>query len=312
MSISCPLDEESDVEFVAHLKVKDLVSLYRRAGVDVRPIFNEVSELGFYHCPACDLRFFYPPIAGPPSFYEELQQRRWYFEKEREEFSWANERVGNSSSILEIGAGDGNFARTLGASNYRGLEFTRRAIELANKNGIEIIEQSIEEHSVHNHERYDVVCAFQVLEHVPLVRSFINASLRCLKPGGHLLFAVPSIDSFLPSCVNLYENMPPHHVTWWSDRSLVSIGRVFGLIVEDIYHEKLARRHRRWYLATVIAASLRGFDGVLKPRTSLSIFHFLGQVIVGVIAIPFSRLLNDPVVLAKGHSVMVAYRKPAM
>lgn len=191
------------------------------------------------------------------------------------------------------------------------MEFSRKAIELAYKSEIEILDQSIENHSMQNHEKYDVVCAFQVLEHIPDVHSFIDPSLKCLKPGGYLLFSVPSTDSFLPSCVNFYLNMPPHHVTWWSDRSLISIGRVFGLIVEDIYHEKLASYHRRWYLSTAIAASLRGFDGVLKPRTDLSAVHFVGQLFIQAIAIPFSKLLNDPVVLSKGHSVMVAYRKPA-
>ena len=310
MSLICPLDAESNPEFVTSVKIKDLVSLYnRRAGLDIRPIFNELSELGFYHCPSCDLRFFYPLISGPAFFYEELQKKQWYFEKEREEFFWAKNWINNSSSVLEIGAGEGNFARMISTSQYHGLEFTRKAIELANKSGTEIFDQSIENHSIQNHEKYDVVCAFQVLEHISSVHSFINSGLKCLKPGGYLLLSVPSADSFLPSCVNLYENMPPHHVTWWSDRSLISIGRVFGLIVEDIYHEDLASYHRRWYLSTAIAASLRGGDEILKPRIDLSLGHFIGQMFLQLFAIPVSWLLNDPHVLSKGHSVMVAYRK---
>jgi SAM-dependent methyltransferase len=310
MTLSCPLGGAVRLECVADVDTETLIRLYKRRGVDVRAIFNGVAQLGFYCCPSCDLRFFYPAIAGPPSFYEELQQRHWYFEGEREEFAWGKEKIGSSASVLEIGAGDGNFARVLDTCNYRGLEFTPKAVELGRQKGIELTEESIEDHSARAGQTYDVVCAFQVLEHVPDVHSFLEASLSCLKPGGHLLLAVPSADSFLPSCVNLFQNMPPHHLTWWSDRSLISIGRVFGLILEDIRHERMARRHRGWYLSTAIAASLRGFDGVLKPRIDLSAFHLLEQGMAEAIAVPLSRLLNDPIVLSKGHSVMVAFKKP--
>jgi SAM-dependent methyltransferase len=38
---------------------------------------------------------------------------------------------------------------------------------------------------------FDVICSFDVLEHVPCYRSAIAELFRCLKPGGKLLLTVP-------------------------------------------------------------------------------------------------------------------------
>lgn len=87
MSIICLLDEEPNVKFVTSVKVMDLVSLYKRDGLDIRPIFGEISRLDFYHCPSCDLRFFYPLISGPTFFYEQLQKKAGILRKRGRNFS---------------------------------------------------------------------------------------------------------------------------------------------------------------------------------------------------------------------------------
>jgi 2-polyprenyl-3-methyl-5-hydroxy-6-metoxy-1,4-benzoquinol methylase len=77
-----------------------------------------------------------------------------------------------------------------------GLEFSRKAKEIAFSNGIIIENESIQSHSVAHPAKYDVVCAFQVLEHVSEIRSFIESSIKALKPGGLLIYSIPSADSF--------------------------------------------------------------------------------------------------------------------
>jgi SAM-dependent methyltransferase len=90
-----------------------------------------------------------------------------------------------------------------------------------------------------------VVCAFQVLEHVPDPRAFLASCVYCLKPGGRLILSVPAEDSFTGLVPNNCLNLPPHHLTRWSDKALLALREEFNLHdlqliplpLEDIHHE---------------------------------------------------------------------------
>ncbi|WP_251958046.1 hypothetical protein [Nostoc commune] len=63
----------------------------------------------------------------------------------------------------------------------------------------------------------------------------------------YILIAVPAEDSFLSVVTNHCLNMPPHHLTRWSDSSLRNLAMNVGLSVEELWHEPVRNDHRSWY-----------------------------------------------------------------
>src|SRR5690606_18745913 len=147
-------------------------------------------------CPQCDLRFFLPAVAGNADFYRQLQRIPWYYVEEKQEYEIAARYIEATDAILEVGAGRGVFSRRIRCSSYRGLETSPDAIAAAKQEGVELLQEDLETHGAQRHGQYDVVCAFQVLEHVPSPREFLQSARSCLREGGKLIIAVPSEDSF--------------------------------------------------------------------------------------------------------------------
>jgi 2-polyprenyl-3-methyl-5-hydroxy-6-metoxy-1,4-benzoquinol methylase len=307
--IQCPLSESHNLILVQRILLKDLVRQYKRSlNIDISSEISDLQHLNLYHCPDSDLRFFYPPIIGSEEFYEKLQDFDWYYADDRYEYNHSQQFIRPSDSILEIGCGRGNFSKKISAKAYVGLEFSSKAVELAVKDNIRVLNQSIESHAKEHSQVYDVVCAFQVLEHVKDISSFIQSSVQCLKPNGFLIYSVPSFDSFVSLAVNNILNMPPHHISWWSDQCLKFLADRFGLEVIQIEHEPLNQIHKSWYLSTIILESLRqGFRlnfSILEETIQFRLLAKLSRLAGDFLASGFS----DSRSLPSGHSVIAVYR----
>ena len=83
--------------------------------------------------------------------------------------------------VLEIGGGQGGFAGQLEGVDYVGLEFNDEAVEIARARRVRILNEPLEQHVLNNRAGYDVVCAFQVLEHIAQPRPMLQNALACLK-----------------------------------------------------------------------------------------------------------------------------------
>jgi 2-polyprenyl-3-methyl-5-hydroxy-6-metoxy-1,4-benzoquinol methylase len=312
MHIVCPLSGSANLVLRETIEVKALIKLYSRwGGVDISSEFLDLETINFYHCLDSDLKFFHPLVTGSESFYQELQKFNWYYMDDKEEYDYACRYIKDNDIILEVGCGKGAFSRKIQTSSYTGLEFSKDAIEIASKASIKIINQSVEIHSNSHLESYDVVCSFQVLEHVSNPKSFIESCLKCLKKGGLLIISVPSDDSFIGSLKNNVLNMPPHHVTRWSDKALQYVADRFCLKLIDIHHEKLADIHRRLYARELVIKSL---DNLWKNNQSYSLVdsstnYQVKSKISKVIAAFISAGLTDDIIKPIGHSVTVVYQK---
>jgi SAM-dependent methyltransferase len=203
-------------------------------------------------CATCDLRFFFPPCPGDDAFYEQLQKFDWYYQSDKPEYGFAQRYISEGERVLEVGCGKGAFRSWLPASaNYTGLEFNDEAIRRAKAAGLHVLRQSIEDHAAQIDEKYDVICSFQVLEHVPDAQGFIKACVHALKPGGKLILAVPAEDSFLGLASNAPLNMPPHHALRWTDLALRNLVKREGLSLMELWHEPVASFHQEWHATTL-------------------------------------------------------------
>ena len=98
-----------------------------------------------------------------------------------------------TSSVLEIGAGTGSTGALLARRfRYVGLEPDRTSFEVAVRRvGLEGLVLNMPVEDFTPDELFDVVCAFEVLEHLDDDRGSLRVWLRHLRPGGHLLVSVP-------------------------------------------------------------------------------------------------------------------------
>jgi 2-polyprenyl-3-methyl-5-hydroxy-6-metoxy-1,4-benzoquinol methylase len=311
MSIVCPLSGSSNVTLIEQINASDLIKMYNQAlQADISKEFGDVKQIGYYHCIDSDLRFFYPMVTGSEKFYEHLQKNPWYYIDDKAEYSYANNFIKESDLVLEIGCGRGAFSQKISTKKYVGLEFSLKAKEIAFSKGIIIENESIESHSVAHPAKYDVVCAFQVLEHISEIRSFIESSIKALKPGGLLIYSLPSADSFLSLITNNFFNMPPHHVSFWSDKSLKHIAEIFGMKIVNIEHEKLAEWDKVSWASSIILESLRNWLGFQSGLLDMSLKYKVLEKISLLTGEILAKGLINPKVLPQGHSVNVVYQKP--
>lgn len=237
---------DTDFELIERLSAESLEKIYRREyGCDVSPYLEEVLE--YREDRASGLRYFYPARAGRPEFYEKLDAFDWYYQGTKAEYARARGFTAGQS-VLDIGCGEGHFALHADAATYVGLETNASAVKAGRSKGRDIREQSLHSFSAENPRAFDVACLFQVLEHVENPTEFLAEAGKCVKPGGLVFVSVPSENSFVGQAVNNVLNMPPHHLTRWSNEALVNLADSLGYRAQTPFHEVLDRIHVRWYL----------------------------------------------------------------
>ncbi len=224
-----------------------VVDLYEEsAKVDVSRFFEPVgSEIEIYQCSETGYRFYSPlSLAGDGAFYDSLQKAGNYYPGWKVEYDFAISRIKSKDSdtvlqVLDVGCGNGMFldkVKELGVDG-RGIEFNRTALDYCLSKGLDVIDDDIVAHAEVNQEKYDVVCVFQVLEHVPEVQAFIKACLACLKEGGELIIAVPNNEPYYAKFHKYSSmNLPPHHMGLWNIESLKSLQGCFDVKFQDSVH----------------------------------------------------------------------------
>ncbi len=108
--------------------------------------------------------------------------------------SLVESRLGRKGSLLDVGAGTGEFCKVALNRNWKveGVEPNQTAFEFANEKGIQMY-TSLEK--VQN-KKYDVITLWHVLEHLPNLNESINSLSELLNPNGVLIIAVPNFNSF--------------------------------------------------------------------------------------------------------------------
>lgn len=200
--------------------------------------------------------------------------------------------------VLDIGCGHGGFIDKLHKDlnvDATGIELNTSAVQYAVSKGRKVKQELLNEHLNTHYEYYDVVCSFQVFEHVTNINEMLSDSVMCLKKGGTLVISVPNNDT----SVGFYKygcgNMSPHHVGRWNEQTLRSIAPYFGLKLKCI----------------MIESVLNNRIDFAQPMMSL-FFHnyYVGKILyklkAHLVMRSFFRKISS---WLKGHTIIAVYEK---
>jgi SAM-dependent methyltransferase len=257
MELKSPVTYSDHITRLRSFDVEKIKALYlNETRVDVSRFFNGLTEIGLYQCNDTGYRFYYPfSIYGDDRFYQDLHElNSWYYQDNRWEHPLAMGYLKPADKILEIGSGDGFFIK-LCKKNFindiKGLELNTAAAAKATKEGNTIINETIQDHSAKHAGEYDVVCNFQVLEHIVDIRSFLEASLAVLKKGGKMIIAVPNNNPYLFEWDDYHTlNLPPHHAGLWNKDVFKKLETVFGIKIIHAHTEPLGEM-KHWFAVKI-------------------------------------------------------------
>lgn len=187
------------------------------------------TEYTLHHCDQCRLQFW-TPLEIIPEFYEASEHSS--YEQRHEGGSTILERHLTfleraraqrwTGRLLDLGCADGSFIVAVRDAGFEvwGIDFDRLSIEAARRRGLEnVYALTVEEFSEKFPDlKFDVITAFEVLEHQDQPNSFIRSAQALLKPGGVLAGSVPNRERPLAEQTRKLSagDFPPHHFLWFS------------------------------------------------------------------------------------------------
>ena len=217
--------------------------------IDVTREFDGLGSFSEIQCKGCGLGFFAPVIAGSSALYENLKRYHWYYMADKWEFKQALADLQPAEPVLEVGSGSGDFiAQALEKGvEIEGIELSEAAVKAAAQRDLPVRTIDLSDLAAVSPGKYDAVCAFQVLEHVPNPRKFLESCTELLRVGGVLLLSVPDSNGFIQHDPDDWLNRPPHHASLWSKEVLQALPRMLPLRMRRLRYEPLASYHADWY-----------------------------------------------------------------
>ncbi len=279
-----------------------IIEMYKKQlDINVERFFKNIETVQLFECKTTKYQYYYPKeIAGDSDFYEQLEQFNWYYMSWKWEHETVLELIQKDDAILEVGSGGLGFIEKINAKGYEivGLELNDKSIIKAKEKGLKVLSETIQDFALKNRNAFDMVCSFQVLEHISDVDSFLRAKIDCLKPGGKLVICVPNNNSFIKYTEGGVLNFPPHHMGRWTKQSLENITEQYQDIkLIDIVNEPLQTYHFNWYINQV--------TNKIKSTYKLYRPYKLTVLIKKLVSL-YVKYNHKNI---KGHSIMAIYEK---
>jgi SAM-dependent methyltransferase len=175
--------------------------------------------------------------------------------------------------LLDVGCDTGLFvqhARDEARMDAVGIDLSERVVARGRAAGLNILHGTLEDAALED-ASFDVVCAFDLIEHVAEPRAWMAQAARVLKPGGVLIIETPNYHGLAYAtgrCIAavpglraalrpLLERLwPPFHVQYFTRDSLAALAGDSGLHAERVGTRELAAGEtavRGWLRPLILA-----------------------------------------------------------
>lgn len=273
---ACPLCKKSKYLTIGNIDVDLLISYWvERYGFN--PIADDYKHkvLEKRYCENCGLYFYNYHFPDSDEMYNLMSEKSNYYPNFRQVFGIATEIIEKfkPKSLLEIGCGDGSFLQRIQhlVPNAVGSEYNPHAIKLCQEKGLNVVDTKIENLKT----QFDVVCSFEVLEHVYDSLNFLKQNLKLLKTDGKLIIGTPDPEGVNAYIAKFQCNLPPHHHHDFSKKCFEWLAKKLNLKI--VYYQKteLDYRHYASYVKEITGKELSqpdisGFYEAQKRLTGAS------------------------------------------
>lgn len=173
---------------------------------------------------------FFPPVA---------EQRRSLIFAPRAQSVAPLVQSGTVRVVGDIGAGFGIFCEELkklfSEISILAIEPEQTMAALCREKGFSVIEQSLEDVNAQD-QSFDLLTAFELMEHIHTPITFLQKVHELLNPGGYFLFTTLTLDGF--DIQLLWEKSksisPPHHINFLTVRGAELLLQRAGFDVKEI------------------------------------------------------------------------------
>lgn len=128
----------------------------------------------------------------------------------------------HGQKLLDVGCADGQFAALASARGWmpQGVELNPPAAERARQRGVEVLEGRLEEVELPD-RAFDLVTAWDVIEHVPDPRRFVQSMVRLAAPGGLIVVTTLNRRALVARAFRgRWSMIVDDHFTYWDSSSL--------------------------------------------------------------------------------------------
>jgi 2-polyprenyl-3-methyl-5-hydroxy-6-metoxy-1,4-benzoquinol methylase len=247
----CPICDSKSAKILWSVDSSEAAQHYIFKEVDTQRFLKLVSHIenlwnqdscDIVRCDDCGFCYSNPYIAGDGKFYALAYERSsypaWKWEHQLTYDILVDEGL-KDCKLLEIGAGDGAFVQRIvtnltSPKNIVCAEFSDYGREKLQQYGVECLSEDIREIKTETFKEYfDVVCMYQVIEHMDRLETLFKSLNWLTHAGANLFISVPN-----PKNVEFSElngglmDMPPNHIGRWNRECFEIIGKRWGWQVE--------------------------------------------------------------------------------
>ena len=267
----------------------------------LRARFTPTSDAVLYECATCGLEYFSPYNQGDASFYE-LLSRHAYYQDRRWEFDRAEKLLEPGGSVIDIGCGDGGFLKQVESIAGRavGVDQNPEGMRQLRAAGIEGHCLDLAALAQSPVGQFDLVCGFQVVEHLSDLEPFVQAVQATVAPGGRLMVSVPNAERLRINPLDPLD-CPPHHVSHWRPAQLRELALRAGFEVTSMSYERPTLRS-----VTAVLPAIRKRLRFSRERSETP-SPVDGIASPGAQPKPKGRLRA----LLRGHTMAIVARRPS-
>ena len=192
-------------------------------------------------CDKCSLIYAFPFIGGDIKFYDIVYEKPkypdWKWDYEVSFHAIKNLRKNERRSLLDIGSGKGAFVKKISPffipkNKVLCLEYSSSGRKELKKGGFNSSKESFTRLDTPN--KYDVICLFQVLEHMDNLKKVFQKLREVTSPRGNIFITTPSVEKMLFDEQNGSAlDLPPNHINWMNKKCFNLLCGMYNLELID-------------------------------------------------------------------------------